>query len=341
MEPVGIRSGRASSANCDLIGPFAVFTQVSLATLAFSSLLYKRHREKPKRPWVIWFFDTSKQAFAAACIHFANVTLSLIRGGNNREVTNPCVWYFLNILVDTTIGVVFLWAYLRLLNNLVTYLRMRDLTSGIYGNPPRIRAFLRQLTLFTLAWAMVKASVVVLLDIFPFLAGLASLLLKPFEYADDTRLEVFVVMFAFPLIMNVLQAWLIDNVIKGKDIKYLNQFNQEPPLLGSRRDSGPGNDQDEFDSFDGVEDGNNGNSLGLTPTTNGRNMSPRMENGQVTLTTPTQRLSNANVLAATSDASFAEKLKSNNIPALTLPPKRPLPGWKGAGIAISGSNNVR
>lgn len=35
---------------CKLMDSFAVFIQLCLATIAFSTLIIKRHREKPQRP---------------------------------------------------------------------------------------------------------------------------------------------------------------------------------------------------------------------------------------------------------------------------------------------------
>jgi len=47
--------------NCVLVDNFAIFIQVLLGAIAFSTLIYKRHRERPQRPLRIWFYDVSKQ----------------------------------------------------------------------------------------------------------------------------------------------------------------------------------------------------------------------------------------------------------------------------------------
>jgi hypothetical protein len=84
------------------------------------SLVYKRHRETPKRPWRIWFvspsqgrprgthyftrrlFDVSKQVVGQMFVHTAN----LLAAGlvSHHTDGNACVNYFLNILIDTTFG---------------------------------------------------------------------------------------------------------------------------------------------------------------------------------------------------------------------------------------------
>jgi hypothetical protein len=39
---------------CKLLDPFAIFVQLVLAGLAFSTLFIKRQRESPQRPLLIW-----------------------------------------------------------------------------------------------------------------------------------------------------------------------------------------------------------------------------------------------------------------------------------------------
>ncbi|KAJ3035198.1 hypothetical protein HDV00_004267 [Rhizophlyctis rosea] len=122
----------------------------------------------------------------------------------------------LQILLDTTIGVGILYLVLKLLHSIVDYYRVPDMQSGHYGHPPRLSAWARQLTLFIFAWFIVKLLVVLLLQLLPILATIATYILSPLERSGDTRLQVIVVMLIFPLIMNIIQAWLIDMVIKGK-----------------------------------------------------------------------------------------------------------------------------
>src|SRR5712691_7855822 len=93
-----------------------------MGLFVISSLLLKRHREKPKRPWRIWcvpflpplpprvgspsysrLFDVSKQVVGQMFVHGINVLISDV--GSTRSSGNACVFYFLNILIDTTLGV--------------------------------------------------------------------------------------------------------------------------------------------------------------------------------------------------------------------------------------------
>lgn len=91
-----------------------------LGIFVLSSLVYKRHRETPKRPWAIWYisyfvipvnhaqagvrrlFDVSKQVVGQMFIHSANLLVSGL--ASHQKSRNACVSYFLHILIDTTIG---------------------------------------------------------------------------------------------------------------------------------------------------------------------------------------------------------------------------------------------
>lgn len=186
-----------------------------MAIAALLSLLYKRSREDPKRHILIWFLDTSKQAIAASLVHFTNVFLSLITSKltGSEDLTNPCAWYFLNLLIDCTVGVYILYLGLRMSNYIAKrFFRMTDIESGVYGSPPRFLPWFKQLLIFLHAWVWVKVVVVIALVYLPFLSVFAEWVLAPFA---SEQLQIIFVMFIFPLVMNVIQALLIDRIIKG------------------------------------------------------------------------------------------------------------------------------
>lgn len=76
--------------------------QALLGLVVILSLVYKRQRESPKRPWRIWVFDVAKQLAGQMFVHGVNLLISGIVA--QRKSGNACVLYFLNILVDTTLG---------------------------------------------------------------------------------------------------------------------------------------------------------------------------------------------------------------------------------------------
>lgn len=103
---------------CHLLGPYALIVQGALGLLAVSSLVYKRWRERPRRPLKIWFFDVSKQVFGSVLLHLANILMSMLSSGSfdvaaktkataqfagqddEGKQPNPCSFYLLNIFID-------------------------------------------------------------------------------------------------------------------------------------------------------------------------------------------------------------------------------------------------
>lgn len=109
----------AVNGECRLLGPFALIVQAGLGLLAVSSLIFKRWRERPRRPFKIWFFDVSKQVVGSVLLHILNLLMSMfssadfelahkaqefsasLENAQNKQV-NPCSWYLINIAIDVS-----------------------------------------------------------------------------------------------------------------------------------------------------------------------------------------------------------------------------------------------
>lgn len=210
------------SSNCKLMGPFALFVQAIMGILVVGSLIYKRQRERPKRKWKIWLLDVTKQMLGQLFVHILNVVFS--DAGAEQGGDNPCSLYFLNILIDTTLGVFFIYAALRFLTHFLTdVIGLPGFVSGQYDDqalPPRrgrsarpkLSYWFRQLGTYLLVLFGMKLSVLALLAIFPFLNDVAAAILSIFGNNKDA--QVLFSMSLFPLTMNVLQFWLIDSVLR-------------------------------------------------------------------------------------------------------------------------------
>jgi hypothetical protein len=122
-------------------------TDKAVGILVLASLVVKRHLEKRKRPWRIWMWDVGKQMTGQAVIHGLNLLVSLdawlvlISQISNvvagAAESNPCSLYFLNVLLDTTIGVLVFYVFLKGLTWLLTaFMGKEGFVSGQYGNPP-------------------------------------------------------------------------------------------------------------------------------------------------------------------------------------------------------------
>ncbi|CCH60636.1 hypothetical protein TBLA_0D01280 [Henningerozyma blattae CBS 6284] len=148
--------------SCQLLGPVSISIQLGMGAIAFSGLIIKRKYEHPRRKLIVWIYDISKQIIGALIIHFVNLFISLIKrrrmdmylvfsnilfydnthnkltgGGSNNDNDNDddddqCDWYFLNLLLDTTIGIPILWFLLNCIHYIFQYLNIKNIESGNY-----------------------------------------------------------------------------------------------------------------------------------------------------------------------------------------------------------------
>ncbi|KII95262.1 hypothetical protein PLICRDRAFT_208245 [Plicaturopsis crispa FD-325 SS-3] len=179
------------------------------------SLVLKRHREKPKRPWRIWLFDVSKQVVGQMFVHGVNVLISDLVA--HRISGNACVFYFLNILIDTTLGVAIIYLLLHLVTFVFTEkLRYKGFESGQYGSPPSIKYWGKQAAVYVLSLTTMKLLVVGLFALFPGIFKIGEWLLSWTRGGDDKEyVQIIFTMGIFPITMNVLQFWLIDSIVKA------------------------------------------------------------------------------------------------------------------------------
>ncbi|ORX54085.1 hypothetical protein DM01DRAFT_1335939 [Hesseltinella vesiculosa] len=202
---------------CKLLDGFAIVVQLLLASSAFLVLVYKRYRERPQRPVDIWALDVSKQFLGAVIVHSGNLLVSyLVARPKDGTPTNLCVWYMLNVFLDCTIGVGILWLWLRGLQwFLETKLHMTYVKSGKYGPPPlqrRLLPWFKQTLIFILAEALMKTCIYSLLRFFPFLFRLGEWALRWTK--GNYHYQVIFVMLIFPLILNAMQFWIVDTIVK-------------------------------------------------------------------------------------------------------------------------------
>ncbi|XP_059182162.1 transmembrane protein 110, like [Centropristis striata] len=202
---------KANPHGCDngaLTDRFGVLIQGLLAVVAFSTLMLKRFREPAgiRRPWRIWFFDTSKQAIGALFIHFANVFLSTL----TKE--DPCSLYLMNFLLDATLGMLVIWLAVKLVSRLVEHKQWTLLMFGEYGDPPQAAAWLGQCGIYLLIMVLEKG-VISLVLLVPGWSKLQEVLLS---YIEDPQLELVLVMLIVPFIVNSIMFWVVDSLMMRK-----------------------------------------------------------------------------------------------------------------------------
>ncbi|XP_061570294.1 transmembrane protein 110, like [Cololabis saira] len=230
---------RASPRGCDngaLTDRFGVLIQGLLAVVAFSTLMLKRFREpaRIRRPWRIWFFDTSKQAIGALFIHFANVFLSTL----TKE--DPCSLYLMNFLLDATLGMLVIWLAVKLVSKLVEHKQWTLLMFGEYGDPPQAAAWLGQGGVYLLIMVLEKG-VISLVLLVPGWSQLQEVLLS---YISNPQLELALVMLIVPFIVNSIMFWVVDSLTMRK---YKTMKSLDDSCDASRRQSDslpPGSDDE-------------------------------------------------------------------------------------------------
>ncbi|CAZ83175.1 unnamed protein product [Tuber melanosporum] len=257
--------GNDESGRCELLGSFALFVQAALGALALLSLVWKRARESPQRPMLIWWFDVSKQVVGSVLVHAANILLSMLSSGTfsteptpkslgaatptferllRRQVEgdepdfyhpNPCSFYLLNLAIDTTIGIAILIYLLRLLHALfllspIPFFRT-GISSGDYGEPPKWSYWGKQSIIYFMGLMGMKLVVWLIFALCPWLGRLGDWMLAWTE--GDKRLQVFFVMFFFPLVMNAMQYYIIDSYIKNRNPSH-TALQDSPPVSGRR-----------------------------------------------------------------------------------------------------------
>lgn len=117
--------------SCSLLGPVALVVQAIMAILVISSLLVKRYREHPRRQWTVWLGDVSKQVIGQAFLHATNILVSTLFSRHSEE--NACTAYFVSIFVDCTLGVLVIYAAMKVLSHIaIKSMGVQGCTSGQY-----------------------------------------------------------------------------------------------------------------------------------------------------------------------------------------------------------------
>ncbi|XP_038852626.1 transmembrane protein 110, like isoform X2 [Salvelinus namaycush] len=170
---------KANPRGCDngaLTNRFGVLIQGLLAIVAFSTLMVKRFREPVgiRRPWRIW--------------------------------------YLMNFLLDATLGMLVIWAGVKVVSRIVEYKQFTLLTFGEYGDPPQAAAWLGQCGVYLLIMVLEK-SVVSLVLLIPGWTNLQSVLL---DYIPNPQVELVLVMLIVPFIVNSIMFWVVDSLMMRK-----------------------------------------------------------------------------------------------------------------------------
>lgn len=184
---------------------FGWFLQVLLACLAFTCLIGKRFCEprSERRSWLIWFYDTSKQGMGALVIHLANVFLA------GQFHGDPCTWYIINFLLDSSIGLFIIYIGIRLSQYLAKKKHWEAINFGEYGKPPSMNAWIAQCCVYIGLMVIVKIFITLLIQL-EFWDHVSDFILSPIT---NPKIELAFVMLIIPFFVNLLMFWVTDNFL--------------------------------------------------------------------------------------------------------------------------------
>lgn len=211
-----------------LLGSFAILVQVGLAVAAVATLIYKRHTERPRRPWIVWAFDATKQAYAGVLQHMVNLLFGVYFAVD--ATASECAWYLVNFAISVVCGVAILYVVMKAYRSMVDRFGWHLLRSGEYGRPPSWKPWLAQL----LVWGFLASGekfltgAFVILPLHSHLDSFAYMIEQPL--VAYPHIELLLVMVVAPVLLNVIFFWVIDNIIMKKRPK-LEIHDDRQPLL--------------------------------------------------------------------------------------------------------------
>lgn len=204
---------------CRLLGGlFSYGIQVFLGLIAVLTLLYKRlYCEFPKRSFDIWLLDISKQVIASVLIHLWNIGLSILFASlDSTNVADECVFYFVNFVMDTFVGVGIIFILLKMIHLLAlkytpTFIAIEK--QGYYGQPtPNVVWYFAQLGVYLLS--VIISKIILALVVFKLVNPLSIIGNFLFSFIEQyPNVELFIVMIIAPSVLSVIQYWMTDNIL--------------------------------------------------------------------------------------------------------------------------------
>lgn len=134
--------------------------------------------------------------------------LLAVDDGIDSGSSDQCVWYLVFLTLECTLGVAILCSFLYVLNYYAErYFYLKHFVSGEYGDPPRVKLWLKQLLAYQALLLLMKVALALLvLSLHDFLRASGRALLRPLE--PYPRLQLLMVMVVVPLLLTVFSFWI-------------------------------------------------------------------------------------------------------------------------------------
>lgn len=200
-----------------LPGFFGILVQGLLFLCSIGILVFKKYQEKSNRTWFEFGLDSSKQLMGAGWIHVMNLLFAQQLQSRLSGSGDQCDWYWVNIMVDTTLGVYVEFLLLSFITSFV--LKGADFKSGAYKNDHGDvlpRKYFKQLGVWLVVVTCMKLFMLVLMLLGQHQFEIVStFILAP--VSPVPKLKLLIVMILTPVCMNAFQFWVVDNFIRKKD----------------------------------------------------------------------------------------------------------------------------
>mmetsp|Transcript_48915 Transcript_48915/g.105353 ORF Transcript_48915/g.105353 Transcript_48915/m.105353 type:complete len:395 (-) Transcript_48915:113-1297(-) len=100
------------SHDCQLLGPLGVAVQVAITAVCAAAMLAVWLAESPRRPFITWALDVSKQVVGAAygkCYNILQAEIFARALQVNAAHKDQCVWYLMGIATDCLVTTFLCW----------------------------------------------------------------------------------------------------------------------------------------------------------------------------------------------------------------------------------------
>lgn len=203
---------------CQLLGSFGVSVQTALWVVVMVCLLTKWHYERPRRALYVFALDIGKLGFGSSYIHILNLlqARAFAEYAHNPSHNNQCAWYLVGIFSDCAISTVLCYYAVELFVR--PALRLHSVEFGVYtSDGTRSSVFMSWFwqsviwcAVITVTRALIAVAVWQVQDA---MYTCAMWILAPaFGVA---RLQLVIALVAVPLVADIFQIWVQDNILKA------------------------------------------------------------------------------------------------------------------------------
>jgi len=219
-----LSTNNSTESDCKLLGSaFEDGIQFILGILAFLSLLIKWKCEKYTecRTFKTFMLDGTKQGISALFAHGANMLIA-IKLSKVVVNTNECAWYFISFTFDTLVGVGIAYLLLRLVTHIAKKKKWnRLIESGNYREEESNKEVAKTWGIQTLSWLFVTfvSRFIIGFILWAGRDGFSKIADGVASCFDNNPKGLLVfVMIICPGIMNIIQIWIQDQILKKKKV---------------------------------------------------------------------------------------------------------------------------